>query len=276
METVTFTVVVDNLAADGLVTEHGFSLSIKNGSRNILFDTGNKDALMPNAKALGLDLSEISDLVVSHGHYDHSGGVGAVLSQAQGVNIYMHQTAPQPRYKIEGDSAKSVAMPDRSLQSLDQGVRERINWVTGPIEISETVGITGPIPRSTGYEDTGGPFYFDQQGKHPDLIEDDIALWVRTPKGLVVCVGCSHAGIVNILEAVMEITGERKIHTVIGGLHLMLASGERLQKTVTALNTIAPGQLIACHCTGDKAVDFLDSNLECPVIRGYAGFSMTI
>ena len=269
-------VVVDNKAADGLVAEHGFALWIETADRVVLFDTGNKEALAPNCSKLQLDLSRITELVLSHGHYDHTGGIETVLRATSDIQIYLHQAAMQPRYVGANDDARPVRMSAASMQSLWQLQDDSIHWLTHPFKLTTHIGITGPISRITEYEDAGDAFFYDPLGERPDPIEDDNALWLHTENGLVVCVGCSHAGIVNTLKRIIEITGESRIQTVIGGLHLINASPERLEKTVQALNEYDIQQLVACHCTGDRAATFLTDHLKCEVVQGYAGFSMSI
>jgi len=271
----TIQIVVDNKAADGFVSEHGFALWLETDGRNILFDTGNKDALVPNSRMLGRDFSDLTELVLSHGHYDHTGGIETVLQETTAVQVYLHQAAMQPRYVVKDGDSRPVRMSAGAMKSLWDLPEESIHWLTHPFHISGRVGITGPISRLTDYEDTGGDFYYDPLGKRPDPIDDDNALWVHTPDGLVICVGCSHAGIVNTLEAIVEMSGERRIHTVVGGLHLLNASPERLQRTVDALNHFDITRLVACHCTGDEACGFLENKVDCDVVQGYAGLTIS-
>lgn len=270
------TIVVDNKAGEGFAAEHGFALWIEEGGRTILFDTGNQEALLPNCRRLDLSFSSLTDLVLSHGHYDHTGGVDSVVSEAGAIQVYLHQAAMQPRYANGEDELRSVRMPAASMRSLWELPDDSIHWLTHPLNLGEHIGITGPISRLTEYEDTGGAFYYDPGGSRPDPIDDDNALWLRGPEGLVVCVGCSHAGIVNTLQTIKKITGETRIRSVIGGLHLINASAERLEKTAEALNNFDLHQLVACHCTGDESFAYLATHLRCEVVQGYAGFSMSI
>ena len=274
---VKLTILVDNNAKEGLIAEHGYSLWIETHTQILLFDTGNKLALQENARQLGKDLSTVGSLILSHGHYDHTGGVETVLEQSKTAEIYLHQGAFQPRYVKDGDGARPIRVPGNSARALDRfEEKSRVHWATRPLWIDKEIGITGPIPRNNSFEDVGGAFFLDPGCSRPDLIEDDLALWIKTGRGLVVCVGCSHAGIVNTLEAVKAITGEERIHTVVGGMHLLNASGERLSRTVKALNQMDIGCMIPCHCTGDGAVEYLEANLECTVVKGYAGMELEV
>ncbi|MDD5451902.1 MAG: MBL fold metallo-hydrolase [Desulfovibrionales bacterium] len=199
------TILVDNQAAPGLMSEHGLSLWIEAEDKRILFDTGQGSALAANASVLGVDLSEIDILVLSHGHYDHTGGIPQLLKVNKKVEAYCHPGVVQPRYAIRDGTPKPIQMPRESIVSINKLPAQRLHWVSQPLLLSERIGITGPIPRQTSYEDTGGPFFLDPEGRRVDPIDDDLALWVQTEDGLVICVGCCHAGLVNTLNHVRRL-----------------------------------------------------------------------
>ncbi|HPS03286.1 MAG TPA: MBL fold metallo-hydrolase, partial [Candidatus Sumerlaeota bacterium] len=123
----------------------------------------------------------------------------------------------------------------------------------------------------TAYEDTGGPFYLDPEGHTPDPITDDLALWIRTEEGLVICAGCCHAGVINTLEYIRQLTGESRIRAVIGGFHLLNAGNQRLEETVAAFRFLNSAKVIPCHCTGEKPTRFLIDNFGDKVVPGVAG-----
>ena len=137
--------------------------------------------------------------------------------------------------------------------------------------LTDKIGITGSIPRLIGYEDTGGPFYLDPKGTHSDLIEDDLALWIQTDWGVVVCLGCAHAGLMNTLNHVIQRSHAARIRAVIGGFHLLNASHERLAQTAVELRRLEPDTLVPCHCTGESAVALLSDALGERVSSGPAG-----
>lgn len=254
---VKITVVVDNHGGERLSVEHGLSLWIEHGGKHLLFDTGQGGALKRNAEALGIDLRTTDSLVISHGHYDHSGGAAALLRMAPQAHVYCHRGVLQARYAVEEGGSRSIGIPREASEALERLPPERLHWIDRPTTLQEGVGITGPIPRGTDFEDTGGPFFLDPEGRHPDPIEDDLALWIRDGDGLVVCVGCSHAGIVNTLNRVRELNDGLPIRAVIGGFHLLNADEERLKKTIVALERLGLEHLIPCHCTGELATTVL-------------------
>ena len=270
-ETTVITILVDNRGAPGLVTEHGLSLHIRTAGHNLLFDTGQSDACTINSRILGLDLGEIDAIVLSHGHYDHTGGLAQVLGLARRAEMYCHPAAVSPRYAVRDHQPKPLHMPRPSMAALDRLPEERLHWVQQSMQLAATIGLSGPIPRQTACEDTGGPFFLDTGGQRPDPIDDDLALWIDTPTGLVVCVGCAHAGLVNTLVQVQRLTGGRPIRAVIGGFHLLSANERRLRATIDALRTLAPEAIIPCHCTGEAAVAALSAAFGERCHPGHAG-----
>lgn len=256
-KTATITILVDNRGALGLVTEHGLSLHIRTAGQTVLFDTGQSDACVNNSRSLGLDLSQLDAIVLSHGHYDHTGGLCAVLGLARRAELYCHPAAVSPRYAVRDHQPKPLHMPRPSMAALDRLPEERLHWVQQSLRLAGTIGLSGPIPRQTVYEDTGGPFFLDTGGHRPDPIDDDLALWIDTPTGLVVCVGCAHAGLVNTLVQVQRLNGGRRVRAVIGGFHLLSADERRIKATIDALQALAFDEIVPCHCTGEAAVEAL-------------------
>lgn len=131
---------------------------------------------------------------------------------------------------------------------------QSVTWTQSPTEVVEGIFATGEIPRRNNFEDTGGRFYLDEACSQPDPLVDDQALFFDTREGLVVVLGCGHSGAVNTLEHIGRIIGKRPIRAVIGGMHLLNASPERMAKTLAALHRWDIQQIIPGHCTGVAAV----------------------
>lgn len=268
---IAITILVDNQAGPGLTTEHGFSLWIEADGHHILFDTGQGPALPVNAGTLGVDLRQTDMVVLSHGHYDHTGGIPHVLQVAPNAHVYCHPGVVQPRYSLRNGSPKPAHMPSEAMAALDRLPEKNLHWTSEAVRLSENIGLTGPIPRQTTFEDTGGAFFLDPEARHADPIEDDLALWIRTDQGLVVCVGCCHAGIINTLTHVRRLSGVAPIRAVIGGLHLLNADRRRLNHTLAAMQTMPIETVIPCHCTGDRAMDELEAVMGAKTRRSSSG-----
>ncbi len=274
---VSITVLVDDAeGAPGLCAEHGLALWIETGGRRILFDTGQSGCCTRNAEKLGIDLGTADTLVVSHGHYDHAGGVPRFLAMNSSASMYCHPGISAPRYSRRSDGAmRPVGISAETAAALDRAA-DRVRWVTGPVWVSERIGITGPVPRASSFEDTGGAFFLDPQAQRVDQLEDDLSMWFVTAEGLVVVTGCCHSGIVNTLLYVERIAGPTPVCAVIGGFHLINASEERIGRTVAAVNGMgALRRLVPCHCTGEMAVGWMEKECRAAVVRGCVGMVVT-
>ncbi len=243
---------VENTAhGRGFLAEHGLSFWIDTAEARVLFDTGQGLALVHNAPRYGVDLRRTTDIVISHGHYDHTGGLKHVLSHARHANVYIHPEAFGPKYSGNG-SIHDVSIPDVGRRTVEKRAGRLIDTVE-PKTVAPGLTVTGPIPRSTDFEDTGGRFFRDADGREPDPITDDQAMFFDTVDGLVVLMGCGHAGLINTLTYISALTNDRPIHAVIGGFHLLNADQHRLDQTIQALRQWDIQQLAPGHCTGRKA-----------------------
>lgn len=248
-------VLVDNRAMPGYMPEHGLALYIEHGDSRILFDTGQGDALEPNVKAMSLDLSRTNAIVLSHGHYDHTGGLPYAIGQAPRAHIYAHPAVLSERYSIHDKSKpRDISIPEPAIKALHQCDAMRLSWIQEPCYIEAGLGLSGTIPRKDPVENVGGPFFQDRQGKVADELPDDMAIWIERDGGVIIITGCCHSGLINTIEAIRNACGRKKIKGIIGGLHLVNASEERLQHTLSALDAYQPEFVAACHCTGDPAI----------------------
>ncbi len=274
MQDVRITVVVDNHARPGLLAEHGLCFWVETASGAVLFDSGLGEALPHNSQVLNIPLASAKAAVLSHGHYDHTGGLPFFLEQNQSAPVYLHSEAFVRRYSIREGKARSIGMPDPVREQL-LGLEERLRWVAAPVEILPGLHLTGPIPRTNDFEDVGGPFFLDEQGLQADTIPDDQALWIEHPAGPIVVLGCAHSGVVNTCNYIRTLSGADHLQAVVGGLHLNAASADRLERTAHALEAFKMGRLAPCHCTGAEAVHFLQQRMPECVIGCAAGQVIT-
>ena len=273
------TLVVDNEAPPELVAEHGFAAWIDTGNECFLFDTGQGAALIPNAAALGIDLSRARALVLSHGHYDHTGAVRAFLDINPDAPVIYGHDATIGRFSCRPDEQppRQIGMAEEVRQALCQLPAERRIVLDVPRYLRPGIGITGPVPRNSTFEDTGGPFYLDPDKAQADPITDDLSLWFETSDGLVVLTGCCHSGLVNTVRQAQRISGVTRIRGIIGGLHLLNAGTERLDATLDFLHECAPDFLLPCHCTGAQVIERLHAEFGDAVLRaGGAGQTIEI
>lgn len=248
------TVLVENsVHRAGLKGEHGWSCLVEKGGRRVLFDTGQTDLLLDNAQVLGCSLENLDAIVLSHGHYDHTGGLEAVCRLSPTAKVFAHPAALAPKFSVNPDAtARYIGMSEASRRLLEQA-ESRLKLTIAPQEVVPGLFVTGAIPRQTDFEDVGGPFFLEASGQQPDPLLDDQAVFCETTSGLVVLLGCAHAGVVNTLTHIAHLTGGKPVHAVWGGMHLGLASERRLAETVTYLRKADLACLMPAHCTGVAA-----------------------
>jgi 7,8-dihydropterin-6-yl-methyl-4-(beta-D-ribofuranosyl)aminobenzene 5'-phosphate synthase len=271
MNSIKITVLVENTARKrGLRAEHGLSFLLETGGKKILFDTGQGFVLNSNLQPLNVTLEDVRTVVLSHGHYDHTGGLADVLKLIpQRPKLYAHPAAFLPKFSRNPDgSSRPIGLSEINRQA----VADSAEWipVEGVTEIAPGLFLTGPVPRVTDFEDTGGPFFKEAACTTPDDLPDDQAAFMETERGTIVILGCAHSGIINILRHIQSQTANRPIHTVLGGMHLLHASPNRMNQTIAELHRLNLQRLIPCHCTGFHATarlwnEFPGKCDECPV-----------
>lgn len=256
------TVLVDNnVARAGLLAEHGLSYWIEADRRRILFDLGQGEVLSHNADSLEIDLSKAESLVLSHGHYDHTGNLDVVLESMPAASLYLHPAAVQKKY------SRSSSPPHRDIgmrapsRAAARTLGRDVVWTRSNTELFPGAQVTGQIPRRSDCQDTGGPFFLDPACREPDPVLDDQALFFETQEGVVVVLGCAHAGVANTLDYVFELTNRRRILAVIGGTHLNGAGAFRLEETIDAFQRYHVPKIAPAHCTGIEAAAALWNRL---------------
>ena len=234
----------------GLLAEHGVSFFIEADGDCLLFDTGQGLALKHNAEQLGIRMASVDAIILSHGHYDHAGGLVDALEMMGPAELYLHPRALTAKFIRNGREIGAPDSVEGKLTTLARG----ITYTRDHTEIIPGVHVTGEIPRRHKIEDTGGPFYQDSECTHKDALPDDQALYIETSKGLIVLLGCGHSGVINTLDYIQRISGGKSIHAVMGGMHLLRASTKRLAFTGDSLERMDVRYLAPNHCTGLDAV----------------------
>ncbi len=251
------TTLSENTANIGFLAESDLSILIEADGLKVLFDTGASISAVHNAQLLGIDLSEIDRIVLSHGHYDHTGGLREVLRRAGRKEVIAHPAVWGRKYgRMEGQPERYIGIP--FLREGLEVMGASFNLSAEPVRISANMMTTGEVPLVTDYEAVDPNLMVKDDGVYkPDTLADDLGLIIDADFGLVVILGCAHRGMVNTLRRAQKLTGKKQIYAVIGGTHLRRASAERLEKTAAALKEMGVQKLGVSHCTGFGASSYL-------------------
>lgn len=233
----------------GAIAEHGWAAFIETPHGNYLFDTGQGKALLNNAKYFKKDLASLKGIILSHHHIDHTGGLMDAVKAVNGnIDVYAHPELFKKGYMARTDY-KYIGIPYSREELEDKGAVFRFN--TEFTEIAPKIYLTGEVPRLTSFEHGDTDIVIKtQKGYVIDPVMDDQSMIIDTEQGLFVILGCSHAGIINILNYAKKMTGKDQIHTVIGGTHLWCVSEDQKQKSIQALVDMDIKRIGVSHCTG--------------------------
>lgn len=237
----------------GTLGEHGFSALVENSrGETLLFDTGQGLTLLHNARRMNKDLAAVRKVLLSHGHYDHTGGLLPLLRECGAKDVYGHPGIFLPRYRVKdtGDSI-SIGLPHDRISLEAAGAVFHLSDKFQ--EISTDVFMTGHIPRTASSATGDAGLYCDGDARQIDVIHDDQSLILRTGKGLVILLGCCHAGLANVIEHVTSTMDRQQVHAIIGGTHLGFCGQEELELAVDVIRKNRPQRLAVSHCTGFTA-----------------------
>lgn len=246
---VRITTLSENTAQLGVLAEWGLSILVETENRKVLLDTGMSISAVHNADILGIDLSTVDTIVLSHAHVDHTGGLRDVLRRTGEVEVVAHPDIWIPKYVVFGELQRYAGIPfmREELESLGASFK----LTKEPYKISDDIMTTGEVAMTTDYEQIDDRLCLKVGDEMiPDPLTDDLALVVKTEQGLALITGCAHRGIVNTVRHVQSITNGEYIHTIIGGTHLHVSSPERIEKTAAELKELGLQRLGVSHCTG--------------------------
>jgi 7,8-dihydropterin-6-yl-methyl-4-(beta-D-ribofuranosyl)aminobenzene 5'-phosphate synthase len=252
------TILCENTAisAKGILGEHGFAACIETAAKRYLFDTGQGNTLLHNAATLGIDLSRLNKIMLSHGHFDHTGGLVDVLKLTGPIDVHAHPDIFLQRFALakirHKQTFKPIHIPVTAKRLKHLGARLVFN--TAFVRIDRNLYLTGEVPRRSTFEKPDTRLVIKQAGKqYPDLLKDDQSAILKTKKGLVVIFGCAHAGIINTLNHIRQHLPEDKIYMVIGGTHLGFLRDRQVAKSIDCLKSFSIKKIGVSHCTGSKA-----------------------
>ena len=274
---VRITTLSENTASYGFLAEWGLSILIEVDGLRILMDTGLSFSAVHNAQLMGIDLSTIDRIVLSHGHADHTGGLREVLKIKGAVDIIAHPDVWTSKYtRRDGQTEEQyIGIPFSREELESRGAR--FNLTREPVHIGENIMTTGEIPMVSGYEEVENNLFVKEgDALRQDSLADDLAMVIDTEFGLVVILGCAHRGIINTLWHAQKLTGRELVYAAIGGTHLFRASDERIEQTIADLKKMGIQRLGVSHCTGFRASARLDQEFEDVFFLNNAGTRLTL
>ncbi len=251
------TTLSENTANIGFLAEWGLSMLVEADGLRVLFDTGRSFTAVHNAQILGIDLTTVDRIVLSHGHADHTGGLCEVLRRSGQKEIVAHPSIWEKKYgRSRSERERFIGVPFAREELGSLGASFVLS--KEPVKLSVSLMTSGEIPMLTDFEEVDSDLYIREgRTRRRDMVADDLALVLDTEFGLVVILGCAHRGMINTLHHAQQLTGKELIYAAIGGTHLQHASKERLEKTVAALRDMGVQRLGVSHCTGFDASAYL-------------------
>ena len=236
----------------GLLAEWGLSVLVETDDQNVLLDTGASISAPRNGFLLGVDWQRIDTIVLSHGHYDHTGGLRGVISRInKRVKVVAHPDVFDAKYMQSSQDETPIYIGIPFQRAELESLGADFHLTAEPVWLTDSIVTSGEIPMITDYETIDPGLGTRRSGELvPDPVADDQALFIKTDKGLAVVLGCAHRGIINTLRHAQEVTGIERIHTVIGGTHLIRASEIQMEMTIAELKEIGIERLGVSHCTG--------------------------
>lgn len=257
----------DKASSDKFLPEHGVSVLVElpNGHR-WLFDTGATDAFLQNAGRMGISLDNLTGIAISHGHYDHTGGLIFYPRLKGSPPIFGHPYIWHKQYEVKpGAPTKVVGMPDMARRYAGQAFKP----VRNVTKLDDELYFFTDVPREAGSYSPVLDKFFNEDGTGQCPIIDDATLVVKTPQGLIAIFGCAHAGYVNILKAIETQFPQDKFLAVIGGLHLKEADDKVLEQAFAETEKVKGKDFsfLCSHCTGANTIQYFQKKYGDKIVK---------
>lgn len=261
----------------GVFAEHGLSVYIESGGRKILFDGGASDLVIANARSLGIRLEDVDMAVISHGHYDHTGGFPAFHRINPAAPIYLHKNALRVSYGTEGgpvDEGGRLDSEPCSILWTDEQLKElssQLVFTNGPVTVTDNIKITGTVPADEEFVPTEYFYCREKEGIAVDDMSHEQCLVIREEAGLYIFSGCSHRGVINAIRAAKSLFPGERVAVLVAGMHLYNASEEDRSRVIDEIARENMDKVMPVHCTGIQAICDLKSRLGDKCIVATAG-----
>ncbi|WP_319759935.1 MBL fold metallo-hydrolase [Maridesulfovibrio sp.] len=245
--------------SDNLGSEWGLSMALQLPGDDLwLWDCGASPLFLKNAQMMDIEVAKAKGLVLSHGHWDHTGGMDALMQANFMGPVYAHPDFANKRYSINGKDGSG----DASFRCEYPGTI----IVRDNAELDDSLFMVTEIPRREGFFEATEGLFVDPELTQPDHVRDDAFLLLMSNSGPIVVLGCCHSGLANSLYHLRELTGIDSVHAILGGLHLYRTDVNEFENTAKVIEEFNVRTIAAGHCTGKKGYDFLNQRLDCEVL----------
>ena len=256
----------------GMLAEHGLSIYIEADDKKILFDAGASDILLHNAKVMDVELKDVDFAVVSHGHYDHTGGFPAFCALNEKAPVYLHKNGFRDSYGFRDGQPEDETSGIIWTEQQKNVMKDRFELTDGPVYVTENICITGTVPVAEGTNITENFYYKDEDGQwQKDDMSHEQVLVIRQPDGLYIFSGCSHRGVISALQAGKAMFPGERVAVLVAGMHLYSASAEDRAYVVEQIAAEGLDKVMPVHCTGIKAICDLKTKLGDNCVVAVAG-----
>jgi 7,8-dihydropterin-6-yl-methyl-4-(beta-D-ribofuranosyl)aminobenzene 5'-phosphate synthase len=236
--------------------EHGLALLLETPERRVLLDTGASDAVVHNAAAMGVPLAPLDAIVLSHGHYDHTGGLAAVLAEVGPTRVVAHPGVFGRKHAVDGAFERYIGPPHSRGEYEAMGARFAL--AVEPVAVVPGVRTTGEVPRHVPDTGLSPRLRVECDGELvPDPLLDDLSLVASTPAGVIIVTGCAHAGVRNIVRRARSLARTARVRALVGGTHLAGSDEAVVRQVGWGLRELGVERIAPCHCTGPKAQQVL-------------------
>ncbi len=255
-------------------SEHGLSILIEFNGATILFDTGKSDAFIQNANILGKDLTKVDFVVLSHSHYDHTGGLEDFLILNKTAKVILKKDILRERWSVSHGYNRRIGFP---LRKRFEHLHDRFYFIEDIEEIVPGLFVIPKIQKSDSHTFTDSYLFVQEQNNLvPDTFDDELFIAAVKNHKLVVFTGCAHNGVENMIQTAIQHTHIHEIEFVIGGTHMSRASEQQIQRTVNELRKYNIKRAAFNHCSGKQIISLLNQALDGQIEYGFAGSNFSI